>query len=202
MIIIGITGIIGSGKTTVSNMLAREGYKIIDLDRVAKECLKKKETKEKIGRVFGKEVIKEGSVDTERLKDIVFKDKENIKRLEEIVHPEIKEETKRRIEHYRKLGERAVIIDGPLLVEKGMYKEMDKLVVVSTKKEALYNRLKKRGMDERDIERRMGLQIPLEEKEKIADYIVKNDGDKEELMGEVKKLVECIKRWEGEVYAS
>jgi len=202
MILIGITGVIGSGKTTVSSMLAKHGYKVIDLDKIAKQSLDKREIKEKIAKMFGCDVLKEGRLDIEMLRNMVFKDERNVEKLESIVHPEIAQKTKMQIERFKHMGEKALIIDGPLIFEKGMYKELDKNVVVSTSRDMIYERLKRRGMDREDIDRRLGLQMPLEEKERLADYVIRNDGDIERLEKEVMKFIECIKRWEGEAYAS
>lgn len=196
MIKIGITGIIGSGKTTVSNLLRKKGFNVLDLDALAKRALEKKEVLEKIKDVFGEDVIVNGRISPERLKDIVFTDKDRLKQLEGIVHPEVIKEISLQGEILRSRGEGSMIIDGPLIFEKGLHRELDKIIVVSAKQGLIRERLKKRGMDEKDIEARTSFQIPLEEKEKLADYVIHNNGTEKDLQKEVDLLIKRIREWE------
>jgi len=196
MIKIGITGIIGSGKTTVSNLLRNRGFIVIDLDSLAKNALEKKEVIEKIKSEFTQDVIVNGKVSSEKLKNIVFSSKEKLKKLEDIIHPEVIKEIYLQGEIFKSKGERIMIIDGPLIFEKGLYKELDKIIVVSAEQGLIKERLKQRGMDEKDIEARMSLQIPLSEKEKLADYVIYNNGTKKDLQTQVDLLIERIREWE------
>lgn len=202
MILIGITGIIGSGKTTVSSMLEREGFIIIDLDRIAKDTLAQKDVIREIGETFGKEYLSGDHVNIEKIRKAVFQDKDMIKMLEGITHPKIVKRLFDDVDRMKKMGAKSVIIDGPLLFETGLYRRLDKVVVVSTNPEALRERLIKRGMEQEDIRKRMAFQIPLEEKEKLADVVVQNNGTIEDLKREISKLSETIKGWEVEIDAS
>jgi len=201
MILIGITGIIGSGKTTVSNMLKKEGLEVVDLDRIAKEVLFLNDVVKEIGNIFGTEYIPGGKVDIEKMKSSVFQDSNSLKKLESIVHPRIVETLFEKTDRARKNGAKSVIIDGPLLFETGLYKKLDKTVVVSTDVGKLPERLRKRGMDMEDVKRRMAFQIPLEEKERIADYVVYNNGTIKDVERETLTLLEKIRRWEEEPHA-
>ena len=199
MITIGVTGIIGSGKSTVSAMLGQTGITVIDLDKLAKEVSGSPAAKEGIRKTFGEEYVKEdGTIDKDRMKDLVFKDKARLTQLEAIMHPLIRGEMERRAIEEWERGARAVVIDGPLIFEKGMYRELSKVVVVSADIARIKERLIKRGMTSDDVERRMENQMPLAEKEKMADYVIYNNGTEDDLREELKILLEKIKIWEVE----
>ncbi|MBP8744504.1 MAG: dephospho-CoA kinase [Syntrophorhabdus sp.] len=196
MILVGITGIIGSGKTTVSNMLSQEGIPVIDLDRLGKEITDYDEVIRDIEEVFGTEYIANKKVDIVKLRTIAFVDVKTRKKLEAIIHPRVRAELWKKIEHYRDMGARVVVVDAPLLYETGMYKSLDKVVVVSADMDKIRERLKLRGMDEEDTDRRLPHQIPLADKEKMADYVLYNNGLEEDLRKELKTLLLRIKEWE------
>jgi dephospho-CoA kinase len=201
MILIGITGIVGSGKTTVSAMLGKECLEVIDLDKIAKEIVRQERIALDIGKALGSSCVTEGMVDIKKVAELVFHNKEAREKLESIVHPLIDAEMHRQVNRLTVQGTKTVIIDGPLIFEKGLHKELNKIIVVSGKAETIRARLKKRGMDEGDAERRMASQIPLKEKEALADYIIRNDGTMGNLEKEVGNLLKQIKEWEVELNA-
>ena len=202
MILIGVTGTVGSGKTTVSAMLRKEGQEVIDLDRIAKEIVRQEGIISDIQKAFGGSYVTDGEIDIERVARLVFHNKEAREKLESILHPLIDAEMHSRVNKLEAQERRTVIIDGPLIFEKGLHKELSKTVVVSGKPELIKARLKARGMDEGDAESRTASQMPLEEKEALADYIVHNDGTLEDLEKEVGNLLKQIKEWEVELNAS
>jgi dephospho-CoA kinase len=202
MILVGITGIIGSGKTTVSSMLKNEGFEVIDLDRIAKDVLSLKEVRDEIENVFGAEYVSGGYVNVGKMRSAAFEDSSSLKKLEQITHPKIVEALFGNVEQIKKSGAKSVIIDGPLLFETGLYKKLDKIVVVSTNLEMLPGRLNNRGMDEEDVKRRMAFQMPLEEKERMANHVVHNNGTIEDTKKEIAILLKKIKEWEVELHAS
>lgn len=196
MIKIGITGIIGSGKSTASQALKGRGVPVVDLDAVAKEVLTFKEVREDIERAFGPGCVENGTVVIEKLRDTVFADKDKLRQLEAITHPRIIGHLWKTIRGLEAAGQKAAIIDGPLLFETGLYKELDKTVVVSADMDIVRKRLAIRGMEAQDIEKRISHQIPLGEKEKAADYVLLNNGTREDLDREIEKLMERINEWE------
>ena len=196
MITIGITGIIGSGKSTTSQALAKKGIPVVDLDAVAKQVLTLKVVHEDIEREFGPGFVDNGSVVIEKLRDTAFGDKDKLRKLEAITHPRILEHLWQAIRNLENTGRKIVIVDGPLLFETGLYKELDKTVVVTADMDIIRQRLKIRGMEAPDIEKRISQQIPLGEKEKVADYVLLNNGTRDDLDREIDKLMERINEWE------
>jgi len=201
MITVGITGIIGSGKTTVSAALKKNGFAVIDLDGLAKKAITLKEVQEAIRRRLGNEYVKDGRVVVERLRDKVFTDKAGLEELEKIVHPKVLEAMQRGMDSAQKAGRGVVVVDGPLIYEVGLHKSLDKIVVVSAQMDTIRERLKARGVSRDDMDRRISHQIPLEEKEKMADFVIYNNGTKEELESETEDLIRRIKEWEVSVDA-
>jgi dephospho-CoA kinase len=199
MIKIGITGILGSGKTTVSNLLRRAGYSVIDLDSLAKEVIEREDVRKEIGDSLGAGFLRDGRVDVEKLREAAFREKELLKGLEEIIHPRVRAELFERIGLQREAG--AVVVDAPLLIERGLHRSLDRIVVVSAERNNILGRLKLRGMTDDDVERRLQFQISLAEKEKMADHVVRNDGTRGDLEREVEVLLQKMKQWEVEVNA-
>jgi dephospho-CoA kinase len=196
MIVIGITGIIGSGKTSASNILKKKGITIIDLDALAKKAIALKEVQEDIINRLGNEYVKDGNPVIDKLKETVFMNKEKLRTLESIIHPRVREELLKEINKEREARASLVIVDGPLLYETDLHKMLDKIVVVSTEKQKIRERLRTRGLSDNDIDRRTSNQIPLKEKEKRADFIVFNNGTKKNLEQEIEGLLRRIKEWE------
>lgn len=202
MITIGITGIIGSGKTTASSILKTRGFEIIDLDRLSKDLIKKEEVLTEIRSRLGAEYVMGAAVDVARLRDEVFKNEEALRTLEAIIHPRVKNALRQRLDELERAGAEIVFIDGPLLFETGLHKQLDRIVVVSAETSTIKERLKERGMAEEDIGRRIPHQIPLKEKERAADHVVNNNGTRDGLEKEVERLLQRIKEWEVRVHAS
>ncbi len=201
MIIVGITGIIGSGKTTVSRMLKNKGIEVIDLDALAKHITAMDEVVEEIGKAFGRECIKDGKVNVATLRQRVLQDRQSLQILEDIIHPRVRGAMWNKIDELREKGKTLCVIDGPLIFETGLYKELDKIVVISTGQETIKERLKIRGMSEEDLLRIMDFQVPLKEKEEKADYVIYNNGTVEDLEKNTKELLELLKKWEGTAHA-
>ncbi len=202
MIIVGLTGILGSGKSTVATLLRERGLDVIDFDALAKDSLNWKETQDDIRDAFGDEYVVENKVDVERLRQTVFAKDPNLRRLEAIVHPRVREEVERRLRALEEKGVRAAVIEHPLLFEAGFHRPVDKIIVVTARVEIIRERLEKRGMKGDDIERRLSFQIPLREKEEKADYVVNNNGAENQLGKQIDSLVQRITKWEEIGHAS
>jgi len=202
MMFLGLTGVLGSGKSTVAGLLKERGLDVIDLDSLAKESLTWKETQDDIRATFGDEYVVKGAVDITKLRGTAFNQSDALRKLEMIVHPRVRAEMEKRIEALTKRGARAVVFDHPLLFETGFDKKVDKVVVVTADIKTIRKRLKERGMQTDDVERRLAFQIPLEQKAARADYVINNNGTAEELEGEVDLFLEKLTSWEEERNAS
>ena len=202
MMFLGLTGVLGSGKSTVAGLLKERGLDVIDLDSLAKESLTWKETQDDIRATFGDEYVVKGAVDITKLRGTAFNQSDALRKLEMIVHPRVRAEMEKRIEALTKRGARAVVFDHPLLFETGFDKKVDKVVVVTADIKTIRKRLKERGMQTDDVERRLAFQIPLEQKMARADYVINNNGTAEELEGEVDLFLEKLTSWEEERNAS
>ena len=179
MRVVGLTGGIGSGKSTVSGILAKLGAKIIDADLVSREIMEKgKEAYNEIVDCFGKEILdKEGNIDRKKLGSIVFSDKEKLKRLNEITHPKIIDKIKKMIEE-EKDKNKVIVIDAALLIETGLYKLVDEVWLVVVDIDTQIKRVMERdGFSCEEALKRIKSQMPLEEKIKYADFIINNSKD-------------------------
>jgi dephospho-CoA kinase len=202
MIIIGLTGVIGSGKSTVAKLLRKRGLYVIDIDGLGKESLSWKETQNDIRRIFGEGVIIDDRIDIQKLSSIVFQQNHALRVLESIVHPRVRAEVLKRIEEQHKQGAQVVVLDHPLLFETDALQLVDKVVVVATEQEKTLERLKQRGIEPDEARRRLSFQIPLSEKEARADYVVDNNGTEEQLETKIDSLLEKIRKWEEKGNAS
>lgn len=196
MLLIGLTGILGSGKSTVSALLRQRGLNVIDLDALARDSLNWKDTQQDIKNAFGNDYVFGKQVDVKKLGRIAFASRDAKEKLESMIHPRVERKVHVILEALRKDGVKAVVIDHPLLVEVGFQARIDKMVVVTAEMETVRERLKKRGMTLDDIERRLTFQIPLNEKEKLADYVIDNNGTEDRLEKQVDSLLEQIIKWE------
>ena len=189
MLLLGLTGGIGSGKSTVSAELARRGAIVIDADLVVRELQSPGgAVLAAMVELFGDGILAEdGTLNRQAVADIVFNDSEQLKALNAIVHPKVGEEIDGRIEAQRD-SDNVVVLDVPLLVESRAY-ETEGIIVVDTDPELAVQRLVEfRGFNADDARARMKLQATREERRAVAAFIVPNDGTQEELMT---KIDEC-----------
>jgi dephospho-CoA kinase len=195
MILVCITGILGSGKSTVTALLRKRGLDVLDLDAIARDSLNWKEPRDDIRDAFGAQYVVGDKVDIERLKGTFFS-KENVRALEAIVHPRIRQEVRRRLAALEAKGTPLGFIDHPLLFETGFHRRFDAIVVVTADMKTVRERLGKRGMDPEDMDRRLTFHIPLKVKEKMADYVIDNSGTENQLEEQVEALLEKITKRE------
>ena len=184
--VIGITGSFGSGKTTVAKMFARFGAYTIEADKVYHSLIKPgNPCYKKIVQHFGKGVLKKNQeIDTKKFGRIVFKEKSKLKLLNRLVQPEIIRKIQEIIKDFRKL----IVVDAALLIESGFYKKVDKIIVVKNKISVQVKRLKQvKGLTEKDIIRRIRMQMPLKKKLAFADFIIDNSGSKKDTLSRARK---------------
>jgi dephospho-CoA kinase len=190
--VIGVTGIFGSGKSTVSNILKSYGLKIIDADKIAhKYLLPGTKTYTKILGYFGRGILKENSrIDRKKLGELVFNNRKLLQKLNSIVHPKIISDIR---EGIRKSREKMVVLDAPLLIESGLKKIVDDLIVVIIERDELIRRLaKKAALKRSEIIKRIKSQIPQKEKSRFANFIIDNSGTIRETKKQVKKIMKKI----------
>jgi len=181
-LLVGLTGGIATGKSTVSAMFRALGCVIIDADLLAREVVEPGEPAlAEIVRDFGPGVLRpDGRLDRQALGAVVFVDAERRRRLEGITHPRIRERFARRLETLAAEGFAGVVIfDAAVLVESGNWKTMDRLVVVVADDATQIARLQDRdGMSREEAVRRVDCQMPLSDKVKLAHYVIDNSGDR------------------------
>ena len=179
-LLVGLTGGIATGKSTVSEILARLGAVLVDADQLAREVVAPGEPAlAEVVREFGDVLRPDGTLDRKKLAAIVFAEPSRRKRLEVILHPAIRARFDARLDALTREGfEGIVVFDAPVMIESGGYKNMDRLIVVVTDEVIQRARLVARDADAADGERRIASQMPLAEKAKLADYVIDNTGDR------------------------
>jgi dephospho-CoA kinase len=190
VLLVGLTGGIGSGKSTVARMLEERGAVVFDADLLAREAVEPgTQGHTAVIERFGADVLAPGGeLDREALASIVFADPSARRDLEQIVHPEVRRLFAEGSEAYRDT-DRIVVFSAPLLVESGMHTAFEILVVVSATAATQIERLmRQRGMSEPAIRARIDAQAPLEDKAAVADFLVDNEGTLAELESQVERL--------------
>jgi dephospho-CoA kinase len=185
---LGLSGGIGSGKSTVSKILSDLGAVVIDADVIAKEVLLPGTSGfESAVSTFGSNILdNEGTIDRKRLAKLVFENPKELAELEAIVHPAV---FARVAEIRNSLPESAVVVyDTPLMFEKQLQGQFDKVLVVVSDKELRRTRLLERGLELGDIEARMANQATDEQRVTIADFVIENNGSLESLREQVAKV--------------
>jgi len=192
MLTIGLTGGIASGKSTVSMEFGRLGAIVIDADQIARELIRPHEPLwREIIDYFGTEIQRADlTIDRLRLGEKVFADEAERAVLNKMIHPEIKREIDRRLKEIGKEHPDAmVLVDGALLIETGIFREMDKIIVVSTSKRNQIERLMDRNsLSIEGAKDRIRAQMPLEEKRKYADYVINTDVSLKEVRKQVRRV--------------
>jgi dephospho-CoA kinase len=187
--IIGILGGIGSGKSFVSRLLASHGAMVIDSDELSHSAMSDPAVQRQIRERFGEAVFRaDGSVDRRALGQAVFADASDRVALEQIVHPWIEAERSRRMASAGP-GVRTFVLDSPLLIESGLVGRCDRLVFVDTPRAVRLERVRARGWDEAELDRRERAQLPLEQKRQRADAVLDGSASAGELAAAVERLI-------------
>lgn len=193
--VIGLTGGIGAGKTTVARLFAALGAAVIEADKLSHEELSSADVVRTLQRWWGKDVIDEhGEPDRRRIAEIAFADPVQRKRLEQLLHPRIARRRAELIAGYRADPQiRAIVLDTPLLFEAGLADECDRLVFVDADHAARLARVcERRGWTAEELDRRENCQRPLEFKRASADYVVVNNSDVASLAAQVEQVLRHI----------
>jgi dephospho-CoA kinase len=199
MIIVGLTGSVGTGKSTVTNFFKELGAYIIDWDELARDVIQPHlRAWKEIVEYFGKNFLNEDlTVNRQKLAEMVFSDKEKVAKLNQIVHPEVFREDERITNEIKSLDPDALVIkDIPLLFELTRPIFVDKIVVVSVSEQTKLRRLEEKGMNQEDARSRIKAQLPLEEKIKSADFVINNDGPLEETKKQVEEIYSLLRKGE------
>lgn len=189
VMLVGITGGIGAGKTTVSNYLSEKGFKVLNADNIAKDILSNNlEVKQKIIQTFGNDSYKNGKYNSSFIASCVFEDNNNnnsnkkLALLNQIVHPIIIQELIDQIELLAFTGEKIIFVDIPLLFELNLEEGFDYVITVFSNDDIRLRRIKERSnLSEEQIKNRIKQQISQEEKIKNSDFVLENNGSYEEL---------------------
>lgn len=192
MKIIGLTGGIGTGKSTISEYLKDKGITIVDADKISHEITEPGgNVVAELAAAFGEDIVIEGNVlDRKALAAKAFSSVENTKKLEKITHTAIKEEIALQLENARKNEEKIVFLDAPLLIETGLNKMCDAVWVVTAALDVRIGRVKNRdGMTEAEILSRINKQLDDSERNRYADALIDNSGGKETLYAEIDRLL-------------
>ncbi|CAH1853067.1 dephospho-CoA kinase [Convivina intestini] len=197
MKVIGLTGGIASGKSSVSALFKQNGLPIVDADRVAREVVEPGTTTlEKIKLAFGPNIIDNGVLNRAALGKVVFSDRAALDQLNEIIQPVIASAIEDKLAFWRLQKAPVVIVDVPLLFERGYDQKdfFDKIVVVTIDPKQQLQRLMERDhLEEMQARQRMASQLDLNQKVQKADYVINNNGDSEHLQEQVLALIKQIK---------
>jgi dephospho-CoA kinase len=201
MIVVGLTGGIATGKSTVAGMFKRCGAVIIDADQLARDVVRRgKPAWREIVREFGDTVLSpNGSINRHALGTIVFHDRRKLRRLEDIIHPRVAREQQRLVRRIATRRPSAVVVyEVPLLFESGADKRVDKIIVVTADRETQIARLKRRnGLTRAEALRRINQQMPLDRKIRRADVVLNGTVHKTSMLRQVRRLMQHFRRADG-----
>lgn len=189
--VIGITGGIASGKSTISKILKEMGAYIIDADEIGREVVQKGEKAyNEIVRYFGDDILLDsGEINRKKLGNIVFSDPEELKVLNDITHPEIVERISEKVDDLKRNEVRTIVIDAAILFEMGLNKHCDSIWFIQTDRETQLNRLMERDrFDSKNAQNRIKRQHENENNIAFADVIINNDKSLDEIKEEVKEI--------------
>jgi dephospho-CoA kinase len=193
-IVIGLTGPIASGKNTVAGILGRHGAAIIDADSVGhRAILPQSKAWHGIIKAFGSKVLNRGgAINRKKLAHIVFSNKNALKRLNSITHPEMRKMIREQLRSARLEGKKLIVVNAAILKEMKLLPLVDKVVVVMARKNLRVNRLVRAGLSRSDAIARVNSQIPDPEYRKMADIVIVNDQNTAKLKDKVKRIIASL----------
>lgn len=187
MIIIGLTGNYGMGKSTVAKMFRELGAIVIDADNIVHQLLSDHTVIYEIKKAFGEDVVQDKQINKKLLAEIVFEHPHLRISLENILHPRV---FKKIDEEIAKITDPSaiVIIEAPVIFERGYQNRFDKIITVYTSEDIAIQRLKRKGISEENIRKRLKSQFPIEMKIKISDFTIDNSGNIEDTKRQVEEI--------------
>lgn len=195
--VIGLTGGIATGKTAVAQMFEEKGAKVISADEIAHELLKSgTAVREEVIKEFGKTIQKkDGSIERQRLAEIVFCNPQKKTRLESFIHPPVIKKLKEEIKRFRSEGEGVLILEVPLLIESSSLRLVEKVLVVAAEQGTQIKRLEKRyGLERDEAMLRIKSQLPVSEKIKYANWVINTEGTLSDTKRQVDKVWNSIQK--------
>lgn len=195
MLILGLTGNIGCGKSSLSKILMQNNIDVIDADIISRNIFEDKELLNLVFENFGENIKNlDGSLNRKALGNIVFNDDQKLVILNGLTHPKIKEKILSKINEIRNIGKSLVVIDAALLIEGGYLDILDKLIVITCKESIQISRVQLRdNLTKEQAISRMNSQMSQDEKIKYADYIIDNSGDTNNLKHKAEELIRYMK---------
>lgn len=195
MIWIGLTGSMGSGKSTAAKVLREMGFPVLDADAVVHLLLQRPEVLIEIEQAFGSAIRDaSGELDRKALASVAFGSEESRQKLESILHPRVREQVKMQREQLERQGHRAAFYDVPLLFEKKMEDQFQFIFVVSASEAVRRQRLKDRSnLSDKEIDARLSHQLDPKIKEQKASVVIQNEGNEAELKNEITKALQKLK---------
>jgi len=193
MRVIGLTGSLGTGKTTVAKMFAKLGAKVLNADRIAHQLMTPKDACfKKVIASLGKEILTAGCIDRRKVAACVFSNMRKLRLLEKVIHPAVRKIIRGKIQKLKR-RKGVIVIDVPLLFESKLSKDVDYSIVVKTNRATQMARVtKKLGMTKADAERRIKAQMPLRQKIRLADITIDNNGTLTNTKKQVKRIWEKL----------
>ena len=201
--IIGIVGGIGAGNSSVANELKNAGCLVIDSDRLAHEALDEPVIRSELKKWYGPEIIgSSGKIDRRKLGSLVFRNPENVTRLNSLIHPRVEQLRQEIMESVRKNRDiLAVVLDSPLLMESGLHRQCDAIIFVDSPVENRRKRvMESRGWDAAELAGREKFQAALDKKREIADHIIVNDGEPALMGNQVREVLTTVLARFGRIY--
>jgi len=193
--ILGLTGGIATGKSTASEFFMEKGFKVICADKIAREVVEKKDVLEALVSEFGRDIVYENNLDRKKLRELVFKEKSLVDKLNNITHPAIISQIKKEIEMYR--DEKIIVLDIPLLFEGNYEFLVDKILLITCGFEKQIERVQKRdSVSKENAENIIKNQMLMSEKIKKADFVLENNEEKIDFLEKLEKFLEEIKAYQ------
>jgi dephospho-CoA kinase len=196
MKLVGLTGGIASGKSTVAKILESLGAAIVNADTLAREVVEPgREAWKDIVATFGTEILQpDQSIDRQKLRAIIFNNPDARRELESIIHPRVRALAEQRIRESTAAGYSVIVYEVPLLFEGNLHEWLRPVILVACDIETQLERLQRRdGLDRGQAQKHIDAQMSLEEKRRLADYVIENNGSLDELKKQVEAVLEKIK---------